>query len=391
MARTKKRADGRYCRQIYLGKDEAGKRKYHTIYASTAKEADRLAAEYRAALGRGMDPAAAGRTVKDLLGNLVAVKRAKGDGEAWLEVVDQRIADLAPLWLMPADKVRTADVQRVLNRLAEDKGLAHSTLVKTAAIIKAAFALAIPEVVQYNPCDRVVVPAGRPSHRREWLDEQRQAWVRDTPHRARRAAMLMMYSGLRRGEATALTWADVDLDARTISVTKSWDFAAGRIKAPKTAAGRRVVHIPQLLADYLRSEREADPDTLYVIHNARGGRMTKQAWRVMWDSYMADLNAKYGFGGTASKYTPGALPMVIRTFTPHELRHTFCTLLYLAGVDVLTAKDQMGHSDISVTMGIYTHLDAQYKARKMEALDVYLTGGKMQCKSDASQDVENNA
>lgn len=64
--------------------------------------------------------------------------------------------------------------------------------------------------------------------------------------------------------------------------------------------------------------------------------------------------------------------MVIRTFTPHELRHTFCTLMYFAGVDVLTARDQMGHSDIKVTMGIYTHLDKIHKVNKMNALDAYL-------------------
>lgn len=49
-------------------------------------------------------------------------------------------------------------------------------------------------------------------------------------------------------------------------MTKSWDFAAGRVKGPKTAAGERVVHIPRLLADYLRAEREADPDTLYSVN-----------------------------------------------------------------------------------------------------------------------------
>ena len=69
----------------------------------------------------------------------------------------------------------------------------------------------------------------------------------------------------------------------------------------------------------------------------------------------------------------GALPVVIRTFTPHELRHTFCTLLYMAGVDVLTSRDQMGHASVQVTQEIYTHLDAKHKARKMEALDGYLS------------------
>lgn len=382
MPKSKRRADGRYCRQIYIGKDLDGKRKYHTIYAATAKEADRLAAEYRAALGRGLDPHSKARTVKDLLDALMASKTAQGVGLSWQRCLANHIGHLCPIWAIPADNVRTADVQAVLNELAQE-GLSQKTISQIAGTLSAAFRLAIPEVVQYNPCDKAVVPAGKPAKRREWLDEERQGWVLNTPHRAQRAAMVMMLAGLRRGEATALTWADINLDSRTIAVTKSWDFAAGRVKGPKTAAGERVVHIPRLLADYLRAEREADPATLYVVHTAAGGRMTDIAWRRMWDSYMSDLNVKYGYHGAVSKYATrkkdesgkeqGALPMVIRTFTPHELRHTFCTLLYMAGVDVLTARDQMGHASVQVTQEIYTHLDAKHKARKMEALDGYLS------------------
>lgn len=383
MPKTKRRADGRYCRQIYIGKDPSGKRKYHTVYASTAKEADRLAAEYRAALGRGLDPSAGLRTVKDLLDALIATKTAQGVGASWLRSLGNHRDHLRPMWSMQADKVRTDDVQAMLNRLAAEGNaragsaggpLSHKTLGQIAGTLSAAFALAIPEVVQYNPCDRAVVPAGVPPKRREWLDEERQGWVLNTPHRAQRAAMVMMLAGLRRGEATALTWADVDVDKRTISVTKSWDFAAGRVKGPKTAAGERVVHIPRLLADYLWAERKADPDTLYVVHSARGMRMSDMAWRRLWNSYMCDLNIKYGYHGAVSKHATrgGAIPVVVRTFTPHELRHTFCTILYRSGVDVLTARDQMGHSSVQVTQEIYTHLDAKYKAKKMEALDEYL-------------------
>lgn len=56
--------------------------------------------------------------------------------------------------------------------------------------------------------------------------------------------------------------------------------------------------------------------------------------------------------------------MRIDAFTPHQLRHTFCTLMYFAGVDVMTARDQMGHKDISVTLGIYTALDKNSRRRK---------------------------
>lgn len=390
MARTKKRTDGRYAKQVYIGKDDAGKRKYKTFYATTQKEADRLAAEYRAALGRGLDPNAGKQTVKTLLDNFLAAKKAQGVGASWYTSLNIYVKHLKPLHSILADKVRTADIQRVLNNLAET-GLSHTTLTHIASTAKAAFALAIPEIIQYNPCDRVIVPAGRPAKTRGWLDDEQQAWVRETPHRAQRAAMLMMYSGLRRGEATALTWGDIDLGEKTITVNKSWDFVSNKVKLPKTSAGIRIVYIPQILADYLSAEREADPRTIYVIHTASGGRMTVQAWKRLWNSYMAALNAKYAFDGAnvfASREKDengqerGALPMMIRTFTAHELRHTFCTLLYMAGVDVLTAKDQMGHADISVTMGIYTHLDAKYKSAKMDALDTYLENT---CKSDASQ------
>ena len=50
-------------------------------------------------------------------------------------------------------------------------------------------------------------------------------------------------------------------------------------------------------------------------------------------------------------------------------------LLYpdvLCGVDVLTARDQMGHKDISVTLGIYTSLDKKFKKKKINRLDSYL-------------------
>ena len=181
--------------------------------------------------------------------------------------------------------------------------------------------------------------------------------------------MLLLYSGLRRGEATALTWADVDLKEATITVHSGYNFKDKKIKDPKTEAGVRVVNIPKILVDYLKTQQD---DCLYVLHTVKGHRMTEQAWKTLWSSYMADLNAKYGYHGEESKKRPGGLPMRIAPFTPHQLRHTFCTLMYFAGVDVLTARDQMGHKDISVTLGIYTSLDKKFKKKKINRLDSYL-------------------
>ena len=181
--------------------------------------------------------------------------------------------------------------------------------------------------------------------------------------------MLLLYSGLRRGEATALTWADVDLKDATITVSKGYDFPDKKSKSPKTPAGVRVVSIPKILVDYLKTQKDG---CMYVLHNRKGERMTEQGWKRMWESYMRDLNVKYGYDGQQNKNRPGGLPMAIETFTPHQLRHTFCTLMYFAGVDVMTARDQMGHKDISVTLGIYTALDKKFKKKKINRLDAYL-------------------
>ena len=51
------------------------------------------------------------------------------------------------------------------------------------------------------------------------------------------------------------------------------------------------------------------------------------------------------------------------------------TLMYLSGVDILTAKEQAGHADIKTTLEIYTHLDKKYKRSSMDKLDDYLNPG----------------
>ena len=138
----------------------------------------------------------------------------------------------------------------------------------------------------------------------------------------------------------------------------------------------RTVDIPQRLADYMQGMPR---DNFLVIPSARGGVMTESAWAKLWRSYMRELNRKYGTRTPADlarlqsgKTGPKALDMTIPNITMHWLRHTFCTLLYLAGVDVIQACAQMGHADVSTTLRIYTHLDAVHKRKSVSKLDTYL-------------------
>ena len=346
MAKNKKRADGRYSCQVYLGKGPDGKRKYKTFYGSTLREAKAAADDFRSAVSKGMDPEQAEATLGTLYDNLIAAKKAKGIGQKSIDRLATNKAHWGELVDVPASELRAADFQQVLNNLADwhdgKPPLSHFTLTNLRGSAKAAYDLAIPEIVMYNPLVKTITPAGAAPEPRDPLTEAQQRWIRETPHAAQRAAMLLLYSGLRRSEATALTWADIDLDDATITVNKGYDFRAKKVKITKTPAGVRVVSIPKVLVDYLRTQQDG---CFYVLHNHKGQQ---------------------------NKNRPGGLPMRIDTFTPHQLRHTFCTLMYFAGVDVMTARDQMGHKDISVTLGIYTALDKKFKKKKINRLDTYL-------------------
>ena len=252
MARNKKGSDGRYRYRIYLGKDERGAKKFKSFYGSTEKEAKAAAEEYRSAIRKGLDPdQAKDATLATLYDNLITAKKAKGIGQKSLDRYEDNRDAWGDLKDVPAGELKAADFQRVLNHLAEwhngKPPLSHFTLSNLRSSAKAVYDLAIPEIVLYNPLVKVTVPAGAPPEPREPISEEQQRWIRETPHAAQRAAMLLLYSGLRRGEATALTWADVDLQDATITVSKGYNFAEHKSKCPKTAAGVRVVSIPKVV------------------------------------------------------------------------------------------------------------------------------------------------
>lgn len=390
----KKRKDGRYRRQIYIGKKDTGKLdkdgrpimkpEYMYVYGYTKPEVDKAYADAKSKMGKGIDIKAANDTFAVWAERYVAHKESSGLSAAYLVQIKNERQHLAALDGIPLSKITIADVQDIIDgRSVWHDGkppLSKRSLrgIKNTArqIFKSAIA---SRVVEYNPADFVTIPANAAQKTREALTETQQEWVKTVEHRARRAAMIMMFAGLRRGELLALTWADIDLKKKTITVKKAVAFEDGKPKnknSTKTEAGMRVVNIPMVLVKYLREEKKKD-NCLFVVHTNSGRQLTQSGWRRLWESYMAEINVQVGYKdkeNVTSRMHPEKLVMRIETFTPHQLRHTFCTLMYLAGVDILTARDQMGHEDIETTLQIYTHLDSKYKRNSMGKLDKYLDG-----------------
>lgn len=388
MAQAKKRQDDRYVAKVMVD----GKAKY--VYGKTIKERDEKVRELKRKLDKGLDISAERDTFGYWREKWLRVKKSEASS-AWYNACKIYSDKLESLDHIPIHQIKAIDLQDILldmvSAVSTSTGKPYSqktlkTIKDTAAgIMDMAFD---NRVVDYNPFSRVKVPkAQKETEHRQSLTKEQQKWIEDTPHRAQTAAMIMMHAGLRRGELLALLWSDIDIDNKTISITKSVAMEGNKPvvkQGGKTKAATRVVYIPDKLADYLRTVPKTTP---LVCPAKNGALMSSTSWKTMWDSYIYDLNIKYGDFSSCLKWLkkhtaderpnkchPEKLPILIPQFTAHWLRHTFVTNMYQAGVDVMTAQQQAGHSDIKVTMGIYTHLDAEYKKVNMSKLNDYLSG-----------------
>ena len=373
-----KRTDGRYRVKVYIGLKD-GKKAYKYVYGQTQKEADRKAEELKVLMRKGVDISATNDSFKTWAEHWLMLKK----GEVSKDRYDS-LSTRAGVWIdaldrAPINQIKPFELQTALYSIAAKnpntgKPMSKKTTKEYIQVINSIFTFAHENrVLEYIPSGNIKVPqnAAEPVQRRALTTEERQR-VMEFEHRAKPSAMLMMLSGLRRGEATALQWNDIDFENNKISVTKSYNFKTKDFKAPKNGKAR-VVSVPQMLIDYLKTLPKI---SLFVLTNAKGRMMTDDSWRQLFKSYMHDMNLEYGFNGDApNKYSPTKIPMMITPFTPHELRHTFCTIMFEAGIEALTAKEQMGHADIQTTLSIYTHLSNAHKENDIKKLDKFLKGG----------------
>ena len=221
------------------------------------------------------------------------------------------------------------------------------------------------------------IPKSAPKATRFALETYERQWIERSEHRAKTAAMIMLYTGIRRGELLALMVGDINLTKRTLRVDKAiyYDGNTPCLKrGGKTDAATRTLPIPDVLARYLRSVLAGRSPMEILVCDDHGKHLTESAFTRMWESFLSYLNEQHGQtpGEHKSRFTPGGIPMMIRNITPHTLRHTYATMLHAAGVDVLTAQRFLGHADVKTTLSIYTHLEDGTVQSDTKKLDEYL-------------------
>ena len=157
--------------------------------------------------------------------------------------------------------------------------------------------------------------------------------------------ILMRYTGMRKEEIIPLTVKDVDLKNKTISINKAVVLLHNQqiIKSTKNNRIRTIPildNISNIVSDLIANSKNG----LLFTKETDGKMLTDVAVRRHLESFLYNLNI--------DSKTP-------IHFTCHQLRHSYCTMLYYAGIKIKKAQALMGHSSASMVYEIYTHLDEQ--------------------------------
>ena len=248
-----------------------------------------------------------------------------------------------------ANKVTPQMILAYLSELAK-QGYARRSVQMYRDILNMIYNAAIVEgVVSENPCNAISLPRNLPTSKRQLpSDNAINAIKTNTNHPFALFALICLYSGLRRGEVLALRYEDIDRENRVIHVTKSVEFIGNNphIKPPKTESGIRDAVLLKALASYIPQKGKG-----YIFKREDGKPLTKTQYRKRWLSY-----CKYiGYDITA-----------------HQLRHGFATILYEAGIPDKDAQELLGHSNITVTRNVYTHIRQSRRDQTTDKLDIFL-------------------
>lgn len=264
----------------------------------------------------------------------------------------------------PIDEVEAADVLNDLAR-AKAKGFSATVVNTRKSIYRMIFDYAIIKgYLKYNPATSVRLPKGLKRGKRTSPTKEQMKVILSNPSAPFGLfPFLLLCTGLRKSEALALTWDDVDLDGKTIQINKSIDYtnpSSPKYKPPKTEAGVRSVPIIDLLLDQLKKEYNGRKGNLLFPCPASnrggkgGGLMTERAYDGAWERYCKSVGLM-----------EGGKPSI----TAHNLRHGTATLMFELGVDELTAQHILGHSRVEITREIYTDLRDQQKKKSVGKLN----------------------
>lgn len=350
----RKREDGRWEARFRYTDAATGEERRGSTYGKTRAEA---AAKMKEKVERaeGGAPVADSRAtfaayLETWIAGALAVSDRKESTKVLYAGLGRKHLGASDFGKITLDKLRPVDVEKLILSMRE-KDLSASTIRQTYTILRAALDTAVRDhLVARN----VAAIIKRPGVRREEaraLSAAEFARLRDALAKTRLQGLvtLMALTGLRRGEALALTWSDIDEANGIAHVRRTLSRIKGELvtTTPKTDKSRRAVPLSADALAVLRSQR-----TLHREDAARLGSDRVERGLV----FATELGGHIDPRNALRAVLVGAKRAELPGVGLHTLRHTAASLMLQAGVPLKVVSEILGHSSISVTGDIYGHV-----------------------------------
>lgn len=357
----------------YRYTDIRGKRQ--TIYSSDLKELREKEKEIQKQLDDGIDYAAGQITVIALLERYIGLKQGvRYNTKVGYNFV-LNLVKKEDFGYRQIRTIKVSDAQQWIMKLHSD-GKGYSTITSVRGVVKPAFQMACNEdIIRRNPFDfKLVDVVPNDSQKRIAMTEEQQSiwmsFIREdkTYTKYYDEFVVLLGTGMRVSEFCGLTMSDLDFEGRRIRVDHQLVRERGGkyyVEKTKTACGVRFIpmtdEVYRSLKSILASRKKPKVET--IVDGYSGfillDKDSKPKVALHIENEMRWAMKKY-----QKLHSDRPLPHI----TPHVFRHTFCTNMANAGMDVKTLQYLMGHSDVGVTLNIYTHATYDRAAEQMAKL-----------------------
>ena len=367
------RKDGTWTGRIYLGRDSNGKQKIKAVYGKSESEVKRLIKEAKEKLIRYDEVNLPKRTLSELLNDwLLTVKKYELKSSSFDRLEATINNNINPyIGYLQLSSIASQDIQEYINQLT-DKGYSYSTIKKAYNAIRASLKMATErDYIRKNPCVGIRLPKQIQKNKSNiefFTNEEVEKIIASATYRYKTGKymykhgygiVLLLNTGMRVGELLALKWSNVDLKNRQIYICETRgqviDRSTDEVKyitadrSTKTQSSCRYVPINQKAQEALNYFKNLGYNSPYVMANSDKSVVSYRNLHRALANILENNQINHG--------------------SIHTLRHTFATRLFRSGVDIKVISELLGHSDVSITYDIYTHVIQEQKKKAVDILD----------------------
>lgn len=335
-----------------------GTRKY--FRGKTKKEAERKRDEAKMQIGMGVNLSDE-TTVAELVEIWFKLYKEDNDDlhkrskETTRGVLDRYIIPV--LGQMRVRDVKPIHIQQLMTKISK---YSKSTQKKVVQAVRNIFSVAVDNgMIAKSPVsDKLKAGGAEPAEKKPLTKSQSDALLSAVQGtRAYPLVLVLLYGGLRIGEALGLMWSDINFENGTVTVNRSIiypdDNRAGEVNTDmKTENAHRTIPLPWDVVDELKREK-VKSNSVWVFSMQDGRFLSYNSFRALWRI------VEYR---SVSKRRVGQRELVERVLDfdvhPHLLRHTCVTRWFEKGLDIKEIQYLAGHATVDITLDIYTHYQA---------------------------------